>query len=116
MFYTYAYYLVLAIALTYFFILGFLQVNKTHKDIYLTFSLSHDGICIFDDNVKYQMLENSRYSFFGCWLVLKPAITNTALLIEQNKKNKRLFIYRDSLSDSDFSRLSNVISEIHQTT
>lgn len=86
-------------------------------------SIDENGVCSFESmfdnsfestsNVKeqFQLLASSRYSFFGCWLDMDSTkLVNKSI----NKKHikKQLFIYRDSLSSEDFSRLSQVIRKL----
>ncbi len=61
---------------------------------------------------QFQLLANSRYSFFGCWLYMTPL----PVTINKKSKTKQLFIYRDSLSAKDFSRLSQVIRSLSSST
>ena len=119
-FYTYAYHLALALTVVTFVLLGFLlAVQNPQKVIVSRFELSSQGICAFDDNHYYQLQSNSRFSFLGCWLILQPLTaqptTSVNSLFKANKNNsKRLFfIYRDSLNNQDFSRLTKVISELN---
>jgi hypothetical protein len=95
--------------------------------------LDEQGVCSFektlensvDSNVdikeQYQLLSSSRYSFFGCWLHMAPLsnMYSPELLTKVlNKKHKKkwLFIYRDSLSTKDFSRVSQVIRKLKNSS
>lgn len=122
---TYAYHLVLAVAVLTLTVVSFLiATNKPVQLTKLQVTLDEDGIFSIVNNYnkttgnslqvkeQFQLLVNSRYSFFGCWLYMSP------LPITINKKTpiKYLFIYRDSLSAEDFSRLSQVIRKLKDTT
>ena len=69
-----------------------------------------------DKEGNFQILASSRYSFLGCWLHLEPfpklhspeCFFDT---INEEKQKKSLFIFRDSLSAKDFSRLSQAIKK-----
>lgn len=91
--------------------------------------LDEHGVCSFeymlentveskvDTKEQFQLLASSRYSFFGCWLHMVPLsnlYSPESLPNEINKRceQKRLFIYRDSLSAKDFSRMSQVIRKL----
>lgn len=118
LFFTYAYHLALIITVLFCFLSGWwLSSHKAKSQIKLIFEISSQGVCAFDNNHRYQLLESSRFSFFGCWLVLQPVITTDKIFRGFNGKNSRgkskvLFIYRDSLSQQDFSRLSNIIAQL----
>ena len=86
-------------------------------------NIDENGVCSFesmfensvvsssDVSEQFQILASSRYSFFGCWLdMYSTKLLNNAI----NKKHikKQLFIYRDSLSSEDFSRLSQIIRKL----
>ena len=69
-----------------------------------------------DKEEQFQILASSRYSFLGCWLHLEPfpkLHTSDYLsgTINKQKQKKSLFIFRDSLSEKDFSRLSQAIKK-----
>jgi len=78
------------------------QSNK-QASLQYQFELTPQGVCTFNGAEYYQLQTNSRFSFLGCWLTLMPATAQNTLL---KGKKKQLFIYRDSLSEQDFSRLS----------
>ena len=69
-----------------------------------------------DKEEQFQIQASSRYSFLGCWLHLEPFpklhspdyLSDT---INEQKQKKSLFIFRDSLSAKDFSRLSQAIKK-----
>ena len=101
----------------------------------LQFTLDDYGVCSFEyplentviSNVgrkeQFQLLASSRYSFFGCWLHMAPLsnlslATAAPLSYTINKKGQKkwLFIYRDSLSAQDFSRLSQIIRKLTDTS
>jgi len=111
-----------------FVLLGFLLAKqRSHHIIVSTFELNNQGLCTFDGNNHYQLQVNSRFSFLGCWLVLQP-LTAQPLTVQpmfavnsifndnNTSKETRFFIYRDSLSQQDFSRISNIITQLdHQS-
>jgi len=116
--FTYAYHLALTISVIGIILLGaFLPLQNNQQAIVSTFELNNQGLCTFDDEMHYQLQASSRFSFVGCWLILQPVLTANTPFYSKNKIRKRLlFIYRDSLSQQDFSRLSNVIAQLdHQT-
>ncbi|MCP4989976.1 MAG: hypothetical protein GY928_29190 [Colwellia sp.] len=86
--------------------------NNEHFAYYLT--ISTDGLLtIKNGDLSYQLQETSRLGFIGCWLVLQPSAT----LISPSKINTRftptqIFIFRDSLSEQDYSRLVSVIKQL----
>ena len=91
------------------------------------FIFDEHGVCSFefmpentvasaiDRKEPFQLLTGSRYSFLGCWLNVYSAepVSNA---INKRHKKKRLFIYRDSLSTEDFSRLTQVIRNLKKTS
>jgi len=113
--FTYAYHLALTISVIGIILFGFLlsKPNNQHA-IISTFELNNQGLCTFEDKNHYQLQANSRFSFLGCWLILQPVLTVDVFFYPKNKARKKLFfIYRDSLSQQDFSRLSNVITQLN---
>lgn len=60
---------------------------------------------------NYQLQSNSRFSFIGCWLVLSTS-DNSLNLAHHKKTRKQLFIFKDSISKQDFSRIANVINQL----
>jgi len=115
LFFTYAYHLTLAIAVSAFVLLGLLLANKSSQPIIVSrFELNSQGLCSFDENNYYQLQANSRFSFLGCWLILQPMTTvNSMFNVKNNNPKTNFFIYRDSLSKQDFSRISKVISQLN---
>ena len=121
-FFTYAYYLSLTIAVFGVGLLGFLLAKQCKQQVVIsTFDLTDQGQCLFEDEGNYQLHVSSRCSFLGCWLVLQPISAVGTLFVAKkfvakNKRVKKLFfIYRDSLSRHDFSRLAKVIAQLsHQ--
>ena len=81
----------------------------------IKFELSNQGICSFDENIHYQLQTNSRLSFLGCWLSLQPVLADNVKVLDAkyNTSNKQLFIYRDSLNQQDYARLSRVIRQLN---
>lgn len=87
------------------------KVNKlfTQQSI-MQFIVAKNGECQFLEH-KYQLLSSSRVSFFGCWL--KMILIRNGHQSNQSLQNiKHYFIYRDSLSNQDFSRLARVIKSL----
>lgn len=78
------------------------------KSLAYQFEVTSQGLCTFDGKHDYQLQASSRLSFLGCWLyfVAAPVSSNDV------PKHKQLFIFKDSLSDQDFSRLSAVLEHI----
>ena len=115
LFFTYAYHLALVVASITFLLLSVLLVKQSPEHIILSrFELDSQGLCTFDGNKYYQMQVDSRYSFLGCWLILQPVTAVSTMANTSNDNSKKVcFIYRDSLSNQDFSRLSNVISQLN---
>ena len=118
---TYAYQLVLTIAVLTLMLLSVLIVKRNQKPLTsCQMILDEKGVCSFDISVnnklnevavskeQFQLLSSSRYSFFGCWLHM-TSLPNT---INKSDKEMWLFIYRDSLTAEGFSRLSHVIRNL----
>jgi len=119
LFFTYAYHVALAVAVLAFVLLSFLLAKQRSVHVIVSrFELNSQGVCSFDGNKHYQLQANSRFSFLGCWLTLQPLTAQSITAVgamfntSNNNSNKMFFIYRDSLSNQDFSRLSNVISQL----
>lgn len=113
-FLTYAYHLALVIAFIAMLLISlFRRRESKHQQNVSTFELTSQGQCLFDDQSCYQIQASSRQSFLGCWLVLQLIPNNHVLFNTHNSNPKRLlFLFRDSLSPQDFSRLSNVITQL----
>lgn len=129
--FSYAYQLALTLATLTLIVIGFLLTNTKPVKVVAQLALTRQGKCslltmdnpelfdgfvedLFEDNIEYfQLLSSSRFSFFGCWLVLLPVPT-VALFLNENKnfKTKQLFIYRDSLSSQSFSHLIQTIKNL----
>lgn len=114
-FLTYAYHQVLVIAIVAVLLISlFRRSENNQQQSILTFELTSQGQCLFDDQTCYQIQASSRQSFLGCWLVLQLLPNNQVFSNAKNSNpNRLLFIFRDSLSSQDFSRLSNVITQRH---
>jgi len=114
-FFSYAYYFILALTVAAIMLIGLLfTLSKSQKDIVSTFEVNSQGQCIFEDAIRYQLHVSSRFSFLGCWLILQPIpALSTMFHAKSNSSKTLLFIYRDSLSEQDFSRLSNIISQLN---
>lgn len=121
---TYAYQFVLTIVVLMMTAMSVLIVKRNAKQLTAFYmNIDENGVCSFesmfensvvsssDVSEQFQILASSRYSFFGCWLdMYSTKLLNNAI----NKKHikKQLFIYRDSLSSEDFSRLSQIIRKL----
>lgn len=124
---TYAYQLVLGIAVLTITLVSTLIIkrNQTQLTMY-QMVLNENGVCSFEFSTKdapksnayskeqFQLLASSRYSFFGCWLHMEtlPNLSSSQYIpnaINKSHKKRWLFIYRDSLTAEGFSRLSHVI-------
>lgn len=129
-YFTYSYQLVLMIIVLFITILSVLIAKKRqNKVVLLELSVDENCAIAFNDtnsNVegsghdkqeRFQLLASSRYSFIGCWLHMAPLSNNDSLeffpnSIFKSSNQKLLFIYRDSLSSEDFSRLSLIIRKL----
>ncbi|MCI2283275.1 hypothetical protein L3081_07505 [Colwellia sp. MSW7] len=112
-YFTYAYHLILAGTVLSVLLLGILLAKKGKPVVVASFELDNQGRCSFDGVHYYQLLTRSRFSFLGCWLYLQYCNDNTRYNANNNDAIKRVFIFRDSLYEDDFSRLSNVISQLN---
>jgi len=111
LYFSYAYHLALTIAVTTLAMISIVLAQQRGKQVKVIyqFELSQQGLCTFDGQRYYQLQANSRLSFLGCWLTLTSVTENSTRLAS---KYKQLFIYRDSLSQKDFSRLSLVLRKL----
>ena len=110
-----AYHIALTIAVFALVVLSLLlALPNSHQVIISRFELKIQGQCSFEDKSHYQLQASSRYSFLGVWLVLQPmSALNTMFQAKNNGTKTLLFIYRDSLTKQDFSRLAHVISQLN---
>lgn len=131
---TYAYQLVLTMAVLTITLLSVLIVKRNQKPLTsCQMILDEKGVCSFENSAnntlnevvdskeQFQLLSSSRYSFFGCWLHMTPLANHTSSLylsngINKSDKKRCLFIYRDSLTAEGFSRLSHVIRTLAQSS
>jgi hypothetical protein len=58
---------------------------------------------IINNAISVQLLASSRISFIGCWLDFQCLGEN---------KQRSLFIYKDSLSKKNYSRLVNIVTQL----
>lgn len=94
------------------------------------FILQEDGFCNFidekvvsknlagnDNDLKpdLQLQRASRVGFYGCWLSFKAVDEQKKLIKSGDGVNKYLFIFKDSLSKRDYSRLCRVINHIRSS-
>lgn len=92
------------------------------------FVLYENGLIDFEFQSNLKLHANSRIGWFGCWLVLanessevyaptpkKPDI-HLKSVIEDIKSRKpiKMFFFKDSLSELDYSRLSRQILSNHR--
>jgi len=93
----------------------FLSIRKTKKSIISSFILTKTGeVALNNEQIRYQLLPDSRLSFIGCWLVLMPnQIAVTQYSNPGKKYPKQFFIFKDSLHEQDFSRLARVINQLN---
>lgn len=114
-FFTNAYHLALTIAVFVIVLVGLLLVKQNNQQVIVSrFELTRQGVCSFDDKVDYQIQRSSRLSFLGGWLILQPMpLASTMFNAKDNDSNKLIFIYRDSLSKQDFSRIAQVINQLN---
>ena len=80
----------------------------------------HEQGCLAWVNSKgnkenWQLMAKSRVAFYGCYVVLQPSAyvhePNTHL-IKKQKKNRSLFIFKDSINAADYARLCRIIRRI----
>ncbi|MEW6981480.1 protein YgfX [Colwelliaceae bacterium 6471] len=84
------------------------QHDKNFPSQFLTLGI--EGKCYFTPDQGWKIQPSSRFSSLGCWLDLKqPNIHGN---IDESIKTKQLFIFSDSLSSQDRSRLCRVISRL----
>ena len=85
-------------------------INKWGSECFM---IDQAGLCDFDNPQDFQLLAQSRISFLGCWLALQPTYKTENLKTVYSKpkslKIKYCFIFKDSLSATDFSNLCCVI-------
>jgi len=90
-------------------------LEKTRHSLYggeyNHFTLDNNGKCTFYNLREFQLDVSSRVGWFGCWLVLVPA-----LKIKQNNPKQYLFLFSSSVSALDYSRISRVIRKIKYLT
>jgi len=111
LYFSYAYHLTLVIAVFTLVVLGVLMAQQKGRQVKVEyqFELTPQGICTFDGETYFQLQTSSRLSFLGCWLTLIPITAKNTFLAN---KHKQLFIYRDSLCEQDFSRISRVLKDL----
>lgn len=129
---TYAYLFVLVSVIFIITLLSLFSTKKKNEQLStLQIIVDELGVCSFENIIEkkaesdkdlkekeqFQLLSSSRYSFLGCWLYLVPLsnLYSSSFLIGRlgtKPEKKRLFVYRDSLSAEDFSKLSRVIRNL----
>jgi len=83
------------------------KASTKQAELAYRFEINQHGICSFDGEEYFQLLPSSRLSFVGCWLTL-----NSLSALQPTANLKQVFIFRDSLSAQDFSRLSLVMRNL----
>ena len=122
--------LILLIRFTFYYVIA--QINAVAAIIFLSLFLSKSnnnaiahsfvltytgGLCFDKDQLSYQLLTTSRLGFIGCWVIMVPSeLTLNQCGNTNNTSPKQLFIFRDSISDQDFSRLARVIKQLGEVT
>nr|WP_019028499.1 hypothetical protein [Colwellia piezophila] len=91
------------------------MVNVKHtQPIIHSFTLTESGDIHLDKNPqRYQLVQVSRVSFIGCWLIMVPSesvLSQRSIVV--NHTLKQFFIFKDSISEQDFSRLARVIKQL----
>ncbi len=91
----------------------FVSINN-NKPITNSFILTSVGeIFLNKEQRSYQLLVGSRHSFIGCWFVMIPNHTTHSQHDMSSKTTpKQLFIFRDSFTKQDYSRIGRVLSEL----
>lgn len=76
--------------------------------------LTNTGCLYFDkDPTSYQLLITSRLSFIGCWLIMTEKESFAARKKDAVRVDtKHFFIFRDSLSGQDFSRIARILRQL----
>jgi len=96
--------------------IGVINARKSKMSLLCSFMLTSDGgISFSGQQCRYQLLPSSRYSFLGCWLIMKPIVMvdNSLNEVTNNRVNiKKYFIFRDSLNGQDFSQLTKVLNNL----
>jgi hypothetical protein len=70
--------------------------------------LHHSGAVDCQQGTDFNIHPNSRIGWFGCWLTLKQH-SNRVDFVSTDKQIASQFVYRDSVSASDYSRLCRQI-------
>ncbi|GAA5142333.1 protein YgfX [Thalassotalea piscium] len=68
---------------------------------------------------SYQITENSRVAFYGCYLILQPCKSNNLNMPDAkeaafNSSVKQQFIFKDSLNTQDYARLCRIIRHLNR--
>lgn len=86
-------------------VLGRFYYQYTKLSIINNIEVLLSGICQFDQYNQWKIAGNSRINWLGCYLVL---VSNNS----EKKLKQTLFIYRDSVSKKDYSRLCRIILKV----
>ena len=113
---TYAYLLALGIAVICLISISvYLSINSD-EPIICRLTITHDGIINFNqDEVSYQLLPSSRFGFVGCCLYMLPSKTLASTIPTYTRNTsipQQYFIYKDSLTSQDFSRVVKIIKQL----
>jgi hypothetical protein len=112
--FSYAYIVALVILVICLGIISFyLSLNNYSPFTHCLTITSEGHVSMHNEAMTYQLLATSRLSFLGCWLKLqKSSNLNKPTPITEQANYKQLFIFRDSLSGQDFSRLVSVLKQV----
>jgi len=112
--FTFQYILALSLAIISVISLSIFVSIKNDKPITYSFVLTNIGEIFFNkEQISYQVLAGSRHSFIGCWLVMIPNhTTHSQDYMSSKTAPKQLFIFRDSFTKQDYSRIGRVLSEL----
>jgi hypothetical protein len=112
--FSYAYIVVLAILVTCLGTISFyLSLNNDNLFTHCLTITSEGHVSMHNETVTYQLLATSRLSFVGCWLKLqKSSSFNKPTTVTEQTNYKQFFIFKDSLSRQDFSRLVSVLKQV----
>ena len=116
--FTFYYVIAQVIALAAIISLSLFLSKSNNNAIAHSFVLTYTGgLCFDKDPLSYHLLTTSRLGFIGCWLIMVPSeLTLNQCGNTNNTSPKQLFIFRDSISGQDFSRLARVIKQLGEVT
>jgi hypothetical protein len=93
----------------------FYNIKQTTKS-FMTFQLSTQGLVDFNVEEQWEINIKSKLSWLGCWLVLDHVSQDNKTLNgpSRKKKQKSIFIFKDSVSDKQYARLSRILLKVKQ--